>query len=446
MSDWYQTFANSKPGGALVSRASLPKPQHLRRYAPGQPLLHGPAMIVRAGGEPRLAGHVAGVLADAGAEVSDADADGHPAAIVADATGVSDPEGLAELHRVSGGLFKRLRANGRFLVIGSEPATAADATEAATRRALEGFVRSAAKECRGGSTANLLSVADGAENASTSSLRFFLSARSAYVSGQHVRVTTGPADPPENWDRPLAGRVALVTGAARGIGAAIAAVLSRDGASVVCLDIPAQGQALSEVANRFGGTAVQLDLTDADAPARLLGHLADRHGRIDLVVHNAGITADRLLVNLDEHRWRSVIDVNLAAQLAINDALLAHPDLASDGVHVVSVSSTSGIAGNRGQTNYAASKAGIIGMVQHLAPVLAERGGTINAVAPGFIETEMTARMPMATREAGRRINSLRQGGTPQDVAETIAWLGQGASGGVSGQIVRVCGQSMLGA
>jgi 3-oxoacyl-[acyl-carrier protein] reductase len=110
------------------------------------------------------------------------------------------------------------------------------------------------------------------------------------------------------------------------------------------------------------------------------------------------------------------------------------------------VSSQSGIAGNRGQTNYAASKAGVIGMVRAWAPAFAERNATINAVAPGFIVTEMTAKMPFGTREIGSRINSLQQGGLPVDVAETIAWLSQPGSAGVNGQVVRVCGQSMLGA
>jgi 3-oxoacyl-[acyl-carrier protein] reductase len=106
----------------------------------------------------------------------------------------------------------------------------------------------------------------------------------------------------------------------------------------------------------------------------------------------------------------------------------------------------SGIAGNRGQTNYATSKAGVIGAVQAVAPHVAGTGITINAVAPGFIETAMTAAMPLATREAGRRLNSLSQGGLPVDVAETIAWFGSPASGGVNGNVVRVCGQNLLGA
>jgi 3-oxoacyl-[acyl-carrier protein] reductase len=117
-----------------------------------------------------------------------------------------------------------------------------------------------------------------------------------------------------------------------------------------------------------------------------------------------------------------------------------------DDARIVCVSSQSGIAGNRGQTNYAASKAGVIGMVRAWAPEFAKRGATINAVAPGFIVTDMTAKMPFGTREVGSRLNSLQQGGLPVDVAETIAWLAQPGSAGVNGQTVRVCGQSLLGA
>jgi 3-oxoacyl-[acyl-carrier protein] reductase len=175
-------------------------------------------------------------------------------------------------------------------------------------------------------------------------------------------------------------------------------------------------------------------------------HLRERHGGVDIVVHNAGITRDKLLVNMDPARWNSVMAVNLQAQLDITQALLDADGLLNPDARVVCVSSQSGIAGNRGQTNYAASKAGVIGMVRAWAPQFAERKATINAVAPGFIVTEMTAKMPLGTREVGSRLNSLQQGGLPVDVAETIAWLSQPGSGGVNGQTVRVCGQSLLGA
>jgi 3-oxoacyl-[acyl-carrier protein] reductase len=137
--------------------------------------------------------------------------------------------------------------------------------------------------------------------------------------------------------------------------------------------------------------------------------------------------------------------VNLTSQERINDALIEN-DAIKPGGRIVTVSSMSGIAGNRGQSNYATTKAGVIGTVDALAPVLAEQGGTINAVAPGFIETQMTGAMPIGTREAGRRMSSLAQGGLPVDVAETIAWFANPASAGVNGNTVRVCGQNLLGA
>jgi 3-oxoacyl-[acyl-carrier protein] reductase len=223
----------------------------------------------------------------------------------------------------------------------------------------------------------------------------------------------------------LNGKVALVTGAARGIGASIADVLEREGATVVRLDI--------------AGADIELDITTDEAPEVIARHFRDG---LDVIVHNAGVTKDRTLAKMPEDRWQSVMEVNLIAPERITERLL--PLLRDDG-RIVCVSSMSGIAGNAGQTNYATSKAGVIGLVETLAPSL-ERGITINAVAPGFIETQMTASMPIPVREAGRRMNSMRQGGLPVDVAETIAWLASPASSGVNGNVVRVCGQSLLGA
>jgi 3-oxoacyl-[acyl-carrier protein] reductase len=148
---------------------------------------------------------------------------------------------------------------------------------------------------------------------------------------------------------------------------------------------------------------------------------------------------------MDAAWWDSVLDVNLLSQERIN-AVLLERDLIPDGGRLIGVSSIAGIAGNRGQTNYATSKAGVIGVVRAMAPVLKERGITVNAVAPGFIETAMTAKMPVLLREAGRRMNSMAQGGLPVDVAETIAWFASPGSSGVTGNVVRVCGQSLLGA
>jgi 3-oxoacyl-[acyl-carrier protein] reductase len=153
-----------------------------------------------------------------------------------------------------------------------------------------------------------------------------------------------------------------------------------------------------------------------------------------------------LLANMKSEQWDAVLAVNLEAQLRINAGLLDSDQL-RPGARVVCLSSTTGLAGNRGQTNYAATKAGVIGLVRSSARAFAAHGGaTINAVAPGFIDTEMTARMPFATREVARRLCSLQQAGLPIDVAETVGWLSSPGAGGVNGQVLRVCGQNIVGA
>ena len=248
-----------------------------------------------------------------------------------------------------------------------------------------------------------------------------------------------------DWEQPLAGRVALVTGASRGIGAAIAEVLARDGAHVVGLDVPALGDDLRDRMEEIGGSALELDITADDAPEQLVRHLDGEHAGVDVVVHNAGITRDKTLGRMGEGQWGLVLDINLTAQERMDDALLAAGTIRKGG-RIVSVSSMNGIAGAAGQTNYATSKAGVIGMVEAMAPVVAEQGLTINAVAPGFIETAMTAAMPIGPREAGRRMNSVSQGGLPVDVAEAIAFFASPASTGLNGNVLRVCGQSLLGA
>ena len=441
MADRYSQVVNAPLVGTIAKQLGLPQPVSLDRYQEGQPVVSGPVL---ADGAPagRLGKAVAGVLDSIKAER--AGAEGKAKALVFDATGIADSTELVELQRFFYPAVGRLQRSGRVVVLGTPPAEAGSVPAQIAQRALEGFTRSLGKEIGGrGSTAQLVYVEPGAEDQLESTLRFLLSPKSAYVSGQVIRVSKGVAASPKiDWERPLEGKVALVTGASRGIGASIANTLARDGAEVVGLDIPPMAADLKAVTEAIGGRSIELDITADDAPERIAAELS---GGVDVVVHNAGVTKDRTIAKMPEERWAQLMEINLSSEERINDALLGGKLLNGNG-RIVCVSSMSGIAGNSGQTNYAASKAGVIGMVEAMAPEMAKRKATINAVAPGFIETQMTGAMPIGPREAGRRLSSLSQGGLPVDVAETIAWFASPASTGVNGNTVRVCGQSLLGA
>ena len=451
-SDLLSQVVNSGPGSFLAKQLGVPQPEPLRRYKPGDPPLPGSLLI---GGEGRVVEPMRAALAEDYDVVANnlggrwADSFG---GLVFDATGITGPEGLKALYEFFTPLLRNLGHSGRVVVIGTTPEETVGVGERTAQRALEGFTRSLAKELRNGSTAALVYLSAAAKPAATgleSTLRFILSAKSAYVDGQVFHVGAADSTPPADWDKPLDGKVAVVTGAARGIGATIAEVFARDGAKVIAVDIegPAgAADALSEVATAIGGTALTLDVTAADAVDRITEHVNEHSaGRLDILVNNAGITRDKLLANMDESRWDSVIAVNLLAPLRLAEGLVSNGTI-SEGGRIVGLSSMAGIAGNRGQTNYAATKAGMIGLTDALAPRLAEKGITINAIAPGFIETKMTEAIPLATREVGRRLNSLFQGGQPVDVAEAIAYFASPASNAVTGNTIRVCGQAMLGA
>jgi len=455
--DLLSQVINSAPGSFLAKQFGLPAPEPLRRYRAGQPPLAGPLLIgspADTGG--RLVEPVRAALAGdydiVGNNLGGRWADTF-GGLVFDATGITDPAGLRGLYEFFTPLLRNLGPCARVVVLGSTPERLADADEHICQRALEGFTRSLAKELRRGATAALVYVSPQGAPAATgceSTLRFLLSAKSAYVDGQVFRVGPEASERPADWNTPLAGKVGIVTGAARGIGATIAEVFARDGARVVAIDVEQSAEALEQTAARVGGTALALDVTAPDAVDRITAHLAEHFsdvngGRADILVNNAGITRDKLLANMDEARWDAVLAVNLLAPLRLTEGLADNGSIGAGG-RVIGLSSMAGIAGNRGQTNYATTKAGMIGITEALAPALAAKGITINAVAPGFIETAMTAAIPAATREAGRRLNSLYQGGEPVDVAETIAYFASPASNALTGNVIRVCGQAMLGA
>lgn len=446
MTDTYAQVVNQGIGRNVAKKLGLPQPAVLRRYEPGQPLITGPVVVQgQSAGADKLAAELLSWDLDVRRHAVPREKLG---AIILVLDELARPEDLEKPVLTAAASLRDLGPGGRVILL-ARPASAADSpAEAAARQGVDGFLRSLAKELRAGATGNGILLADDVQSTSPSVLaavRFFLSGRSAFVDGQFLTVSGTAGNLPDDVEKPLAGRVAVVTGAARGIGAAIARTLHRDGATLVLLDVPAAGDHLASVANETRATALQLDITRKDAGQRILDHAVQRHGRLDIMVHNAGITRDKLLANMDASRWSAVIDINIAAQLRINEALLASPHF-RNAPRIVSVASTSGIAGNRGQTNYAASKAGVMGMVRATAPLLAAHGGTVNAVAPGFIETEMTAKVPLILREMGRRLNSLQQGGQPADVAETIAFLASDAAGGINGEVLRVCGQYVMGA
>lgn len=445
MADAYTRFVRSAPGALIAKRTGLPRPARLlRREDRPEPVL-GPVVVL---GDSAGADQVARLLLSWGTDVRRRFEElPRVGSVIAVLDEVSAPDQLGPSLLPLSGAMRSLAPGARVVTI-SRPATGEDPSRDAARGAVEGFVRSLAHEMRGGATANGILAADGVAldaPAVIGALRFFLSARSAFVTGQFLEVTSEAGTLTEDPQQPLAGRTALVTGAARGIGAAIARTLAADGAQLVVLDVPAAGTELARLANELRAVPLQLDVTSDGAGRRLVQFLREKSLTLDVVVLNAGITRDKMFANMTPDRWDPVIAVNITSQLSLMEALLEAGDALGDQPRVVSLASTSGIAGNRGQTNYAASKAGVMAFVDALSSRLADAGGTANAVAPGFIETEMTARMPALNREIARRVNSLQQGGLPADVAEAISFLSSAEAGGIQGQTLRVCGQNIVG-
>jgi 3-oxoacyl-[acyl-carrier protein] reductase len=474
MSDRYLEMSQTPWGKALVSLLGLPKPPHLERGSGpwAERPLEGHGVVLgggegaqlaralvdalhRAGAQIRIRPELPGLAAiksaaaEAGVTLAGNLVAGESAdpglALVYDATGLSRPEQLRELYAFFQPLAAGIPANGRVVILGRPAESAGGSTAAAAAGALLGFTKSLGKEIgRKGATANLLEVAPGSESAIAGALRFFLSPHSAFISGQALALSL-PAQPADGaWTGSLSGKVALVTGAARGIGAAISEILAREGAQVVGMDRPQEEGALGETLSRINGVGLPLDVTAADAPMRVVKECGSRFGGLDIVVHNAGITRDKTLRNMRPEHWDQVIEVNLAAIVRMNEKLLENG--LKPGARMVCISSIGGIAGNPGQTNYGATKSGVINYVRVLAPEMAQRGGAVNAIAPGFIETQMTAAMPMGPRVMGRLMSSLLQGGLPSDIAEAVAFLASPYAAGVNGRTLRVCGQHLVGA
>ncbi len=454
----------------------LPTPQKLRRPKGDwvERPLQDRAVIVGAGPNGALDATLAATLPAAGADPHLVTVGGAPAAwieageafgrpprvhapgeapedvrahgLVFDATGLADADDLRALYDFFHPWLGRLATNGRVIVLGRPPETQTRADAAGAQAALGGFTRSVAKEIgRKGATAHVIYVAPGACDRLPPLLRFVLSDRAAFLTGQPWHVGTDASLPPGTKPlRPLDGRTVMVTGAARGIGAATARSLARCGAHVVCLDRPGDEGPLSQVVRDVEGTMLSVDITAADAPQVIADALIGDFDGVDGVVHNAGITRDKTLARMSPEWWDQAVAVNLGAVMKINARLL--DGVLADQGRIVCLSSVAGIAGNAGQTNYAASKAGLVGYVKALARAVADRDITVNAVAPGFIETRLTAAMPAVTREVARRLSALGQGGEPRDVAELLTFLVTPQAAGITGQVIRACGGMFIGA
>lgn len=467
MSDRLLDFTQTPMGKQIAGLLGMPTPPKLRRAQGGyaeQPLL-GKSVLLGSASAGQLAPALVPALHAMGATIvvstelpglapvkqaataakvalkTEAAGDG-AYAYVFDASGLEGTEGLRQLYDFLQPRIAKLAPNGRVLILSRAAADTASVGAYTASMALRGFIKSLGKEIgKKGATANLIEVGAGAEATIAGALRFLLTEHSAFVDAQFLALSK-PAKGAalNNFVAPLTGKVAVVTGAARGIGASIAETLAREGAQVVGVDRPQEEGALGLTMSRIGGRGLALDVTSADAGERL----AHEIGGLDIVIHNAGVTRDKMLRNMPSHWWDQVLEINLGAILRINDSLFLNG--LNKGARIVCISSIGGISGNAGQTNYGATKAGIIGYVEKLAEQMAKSGGAINAVAPGYIETQMTAAMPVVPREVGRRLASLNQGGLPIDIAEAVTFMASPLAAGVNGRTLRVCGQNYMGA
>jgi 3-oxoacyl-[acyl-carrier protein] reductase len=240
----------------------------------------------------------------------------------------------------------------------------------------------------------------------------------------------------------MEGRVALVTGASRGIGKAILHALGRAGATVVgtATSEPGAAAIAQELAAAgLKGEGMMLDVTDGTQVEAAMEAILGRHGRIDMLVNNAGITRDNLLMRMKDEEWNDILDTNLTSVFRLSRAVL-RPMMKARHGRIISIASVVGVSGNAGQTNYSAAKAGMIGFSKSLAQEVGSRGITVNCVAPGFIDTDMTRALPEAARAKLMERIPLGKLGTAEDIAQAVVFLASDGAGYVTGTTLHVNG------
>lgn len=370
-------------------------------------------------------------------------------ALIVDGRNVSNATALkAVFDQLQAGV-KNINTNGKVLIYSIQPELLEDVHHSTYQRGLEGISRSLAKELGGkGTTVNLIKLPPNVELKNYTTVQeFFTSGRSAFITGQAVAANEATKS-----GRELSEKICVVTGGAGGIGSATVKRLTAEGATVVIADMPQMEERanslLNDTSTSLSASKVSFlgaDLTDESARKKLLETIKEQHGRIDVLVNNAGITRDKTLKNMPEHYWDQLIAINLTAVINLTEDAL-EMGLIPQGGRIISTSSISGIAGNFGQTNYTATKAALIGYSASKSKELKTKGITINAIAPGYIETDMVKTMPLMTRIFAERLTSLAQAGKPEDIAEAMAFLAHPGAESINGQVLRVCGGSFLGA
>lgn len=445
MADLLLNLSRSTIARSVVKKAKLPisLPPVLVRDAGAWQHQTLAGRTVALGGESQITGDLKRVLSDAGANLVSSEEE--CSGVVFDATGFKNVADLYQIQTFFHSCLPKLRNASRILIVAKVPLSTGHPAEAALQEAMTGFTRSLAKEVgKKGYSVNMIEINDNATL--DGAVRFFLSHHSAFVTGQ-VIVVGGSRVVAERFESLIEERTILVTGAAQGIGAAIARRLAKEGAKVILLDRPQEMESLEALAKEINGVVLPVDLGKDESTAAVIKKLWE-YAPIHGVVHNAGVTRDKTLARMTAERWEQVLNINLHIPVSMTDMILSkeNDSLLAKDASFIFMSSISGIAGNAGQTNYAASKAGLIGYVRAAAAAHFDKGYRFNCVAPGFIETRMTAAIPFAVREVARRLNTLNQGGDPDDVAEAVTWVISPAGNGINGQTLRVCGQNMIGA